>query len=63
MQDIDDVHWDRDTYREAQQIYANIKRQIAELQSLNAILYRRIRAARLNYQRDHEQEHAEEASA
>jgi len=59
LEDDDNVHWDRDTYREAQQLYANIKHQIAVLQSLNAKLYRRIRAARKNYQ----EEHAEELAA
>lgn len=62
MQDTDDVHWDRDTYREAQAIYATIKRQIATLQSLNATLYRRIRAARRNHQAEQEQ-HADETPA
>jgi len=61
VDNTDDVHWDRDTYREAQALYAEMKRKIAVLQGLNAQLYRRIRAARRNYQQEHQ--HAEEIEA
>lgn len=42
----EDPHWTREQYREAQALYAEMKRKIACLQSLNAQVYSRIRAAR-----------------
>lgn len=50
MQPIEDPHWTREQYREAQALYAEMKRKIAVLQSLNAQVYSRIRAARDAYQ-------------